>query len=736
MSRQKKKASPKKYCHCSATCGKLLSRRTRRLHYKKLKGQTEIRDSESADSNKTVANFSDVQENPARDLSQGTKDSEEDLEKMNVGTDLEEEDGQGQSEIGTELEAEEVMDMQWGASEMEDGPEDSGGMGDTEATADSGGDTDDEGYSELEEIDTETESGREGQDMEDEWGSFDANPEAYKDISSDEERLEELDSMLGEEEYGELWDISEFSFVFERIKLIAEFTGQDTLSDQDHDMIRAFKLRMLSNMPRVAWDQMRHAFAHKLQICSLYVAIHRMAILSGVEPLWIDCCVNSCIAYTGRYSEREECPECDQERYKTSGKPRRVFCYLPLIPRLQNFFHNENKIKELLYRYEYEYSKSSISDVFDSKHYQDIRKKYVTIDGVVMSYKYFSGKHDIAFSVCFDGYLLYNRRRGGPTATPLLVQLYNLPPEIRTHMSHSICLGVIPGPHGPKDLATFLYHFEEECVALAEGVKTYSCLEREHFLLRAYLLFGLGDILAAQKLLNIKGVNGKCPCRSCGGKATRTGKHYYLALTRTNGTERFDPFNPPLRHHRDWKQATLRISKLASRTAKDKLAKELGIKGMPAIGRVKSLDYARGVPWDYMHLLLENVVKTLIGLWMGTFKGLDSGTEDYIIPTAIWDEIGEETAAAIRDIPADFCRAIHNFAKDMTNVTAEGWSFWFMYIAPIVLRGRFMEETYYDHFMDLVDIMKKCIQFSITHEDLTRLENDIVGWVRTYEQLV
>ena len=53
----------------------------------------------------------------------------------------------------------------------------------------------------------------------------------------------------------------------------------------------------------------------------------------------------------------------------------------------------------------------------------------------------------------------------------------------------------------------------------------------------------------------------------------------------------------------------------------------------------------RGVPWDYMHLLLENVVKNLVHLWMGKFKGLDDGIEDYIIHDHIWKEIGNKTVA-------------------------------------------------------------------------------------------
>jgi len=43
---------------------------------------------------------------------------------------------------------------------------------------------------------------------------------------------------------------------------------------------------MILNMPRVAFDQMRYAFKHKLNINSHYAITRRLAILSGIKPLY------------------------------------------------------------------------------------------------------------------------------------------------------------------------------------------------------------------------------------------------------------------------------------------------------------------------------------------------------------------------------------------------------------------------------------------------------------------
>jgi len=497
-------------------------------------------------------------------------------------------------------------------------------------------------------------------------------------------------------------------------------------------------------MPRVAFDQMRYTFKHKLSINSHYSITRRVAILSGIVPLYFDCCPNSCIAYTGEYALLDQCPLCSQTRFREgTKKPRWQFCYIPLIPRLQNFFTNPKIIEELLYRYNYHMVPSIISDVFDSEHYKNLRRTRVTVDGKKLDHKYFSGKNDIAFSVCLDGYLLYKRRRGGPSATPIMIQIYNLPPEIRTLISRALCLGVIPGT--PKCPDTFLYPFETERVELAIGVKTFDCVTQSHFPLHGYNLFPHGDIIAIEKLLNIKGHNGKCPCRSCKIKAINnpdsSDKTYYVPLshprTRKRGDRQqlsLDPLSLPLRAHGDWADATEQLSNATYIKDQKALAMELGIKGMPAWMRVGSIDYACGVPWDFMHLLFENIVKNLVYMWMGKFKGLDAGSEEYIIPPAIWKEIGQETVDAVKDIPSAFVRSLGNLAEDSSYFTAEGWAFWFMYLAPILLQGRFQKEVYYRHLCELADIIKICVKFSLKHQEIDALEVRIANWVKEYER--
>ncbi|KAJ7477662.1 hypothetical protein FB451DRAFT_1032831, partial [Mycena latifolia] len=213
--------------------------------------------------------------------------------------------------------------------------------------------------------------------------------------------------MIDPEEEAELWELHASRALSWNVEVDARL-GNAVLTEQDRDNIRAFKLKMMSNMSREVFEQIRFAFSHKLDISSEWVVIHRMAILSGVEPVWYHCCVNSCLAYTGDDSEATFCRFCRAPRYTAqTHKPRRLFPYLPIIPRLQGYFQNPKMVERLLYRHNYKHRPNTIADIFNSAHYRTLRQQNVIVDGKTLSHKYFSGKYDIALGAALDGFLLF-----------------------------------------------------------------------------------------------------------------------------------------------------------------------------------------------------------------------------------------------------------------------------------------------------------------------------------------
>jgi hypothetical protein len=210
---------------------------------------------------------------------------------------------------------------------------------------------------------------------------------------------------------------------------------------------------------------------------------------------------------------------------------------------------------------------------------------------------------------------------------------------------------------------------------------------------------------------------------------------YYMPLASPSADgelhKSWDPRNLPLRTDSSFQAVVDQIDDACLLGDKEKLAKYHGIRGLPALHRVGSMDRARSYPWDCMHLFFENIIPNLVKLWSGKFKGVDSGCEDYEIDDDVWTEIWQETADAMEDIPADFCRSL---AGGSSKFTAEAWCFWFVYMAPGLLKGRFPHPKYHDHACQLTEIIKTVLLFTYTDAILEALEEQIIEWVQMYEK--
>ncbi|KIK90810.1 hypothetical protein PAXRUDRAFT_35175 [Paxillus rubicundulus Ve08.2h10] len=233
----------------------------------------------------------------------------------------------------------------------------------------------------------------------------------------------------------------------------------------------------------------------------------------------------------------------------------------------------------------------------------------------------------------------------------------------------------------------------------------------------------------------MKGHNAYCPCWSCKIKGVHdiggAGTIYYTPLTTPNEPDQThpsaDPDNLPLWSHDEFVRALEMMNNASTQKERDNLAKKHGL--------FKSIYYTICAPWEWMHLLLENVVPTLVKHWTtGQFKGLDSGTGSYEIEPKVWDEIGTKTAAAVKGIPSAFVGILPNITDNCSSFTAESWEFWFMYIAPIVLRGRFLHNKYYIHTCQLASLMKMSIKLELINEELQALQVGFVDWVEMYEK--
>lgn len=299
-----------------------------------------------------------------------------------------------------------------------------------------------------------------------------------------------------------------------------------------------------------AYHDMQEFLVHKeghTSLASLKRLRTQITGMSGFKPLVIDCCKNSCVCFYGYLGHLEECPYCATSRWNAAGAPQNTFEYMSLIPQLLALFQSPSMSEKLRYRATYQRNDKNIEDVFDADRYNDLRNKNVSVNGKVLPRKHFQDEREIALGLSADGMCPFKRRKN--SCWPIIMINYNLDPKIRNLFDNIICVGVIPGPHSPKDIGSFLQPLLKDLLELASGVEAFDALTGEVFLLCAHLLSIFGDIPAVTKFLEFIGHNGRLPCRFCQIIAVQgSGTHLYCPLHRTDGPL-YDPLDLPLRAH-------------------------------------------------------------------------------------------------------------------------------------------------------------------------------------------
>ncbi|KIL58822.1 hypothetical protein M378DRAFT_181111 [Amanita muscaria Koide BX008] len=195
----------------------------------------------------------------------------------------------------------------------------------------------------------------------------------------------------------------------------------------------------------------------------------------------------------------------------------------------------------------------------------------------------------------------------------------------------------------------------------------------------------------------------------------------------------YDPSALPLRNHKEFMQQAQQVQYALTAAESERLAQKYGIKGIPLLSILSSLSFPASFPYDFMHLVWANLIPNLILLWTGQFKHLDHSEEGYVFAKSVWEAIGEATAEAGKTIPAAFGTRIPNIALEKRPLTAEMRSIWTVYLAPSLLRGRFHQELYYKHFLSLVRLLKLCLEFELSIEQVDELEAGFNAWVTEYE---
>ncbi|KAJ6589205.1 hypothetical protein B0H19DRAFT_233243 [Mycena capillaripes] len=185
-------------------------------------------------------------------------------------------------------------------------------------------------------------------------------------------------------------------------KYIAHIDPKSRLSDDDLRDIRAFNLKVETSLGNRDFEKLRRSKLVR-NIETLHRIQTRVAFLSGIKPVPYHCCVKSCVCFVWKYENHTRCPHCHEEHYNHNDKPRHIFWYLPLIPRLVNSFLDPAEIKKMRYRADYDTAPTGVADAFDGTHYQRLRTEFVRVGVEKLGHRFFELLTDIALALSTDG---------------------------------------------------------------------------------------------------------------------------------------------------------------------------------------------------------------------------------------------------------------------------------------------------------------------------------------------
>ena len=128
----------------------------------------------------------------------------------------------------------------------------------------------------------------------------------------------------------------------------------------------------------LAWFTLHHP---DIQLPTIWRIQAKLEKLTGIKPVWYHCCKNSCMAYTGEFSDLEACLECSTPRYNTQtltreSKPLKKWLFIPLIPRLKHQFSTKYAAELSTYRAQFQLQSTNETvvskDIFNGRIYQDL----------------------------------------------------------------------------------------------------------------------------------------------------------------------------------------------------------------------------------------------------------------------------------------------------------------------------------------------------------------------------
>jgi hypothetical protein len=242
----------------------------------------------------------------------------------------------------------------------------------------------------------------------------------------------------------------------------------------------------------------------------------------GLAYNMIHACPNGCCLFKGDLEDLEQCPVCEHDRYRMSGRsrvPSLILRHFPLIPQLQRMFSSKKLSKLNMWHHFHKSTDGKMRHTADSPQWQFVHTQLEPEAGNNM---FGQDPRDIHLGLALDGMNPYSEKRSTTNLTPVIMFNYNLPPWMVTKKYFVMLCLLIPTKLAltGSNIDVFIQPLIDELQQLwnQAGVLTRDArayMGMEHFNMRAVLMWCLHDFPAYGLIsgLTTRGFKG---CPVCG----------------------------------------------------------------------------------------------------------------------------------------------------------------------------------------------------------------------------
>jgi len=284
--------------------------------------------------------------------------------------------------------------------------------------------------------------------------------------------------------------------------------------------------------------------------------------------------------------------------------PHSVYCYKSLKESLQTLLLKSDFVSNCQLWHENQIDEPILNNIYDG----NIWKEFFNVtETPLINYSFSANKYSFGLSLNVDWFQPYSHTTYSMGA--LYITVLNLPRFLRYKRENVVLVGLIPGPHEPKnDINSFLKPLVDELQDFWAGVPLTVCNgnEKTTELVKSAVLCVTCDIPAGRKVCGILGHSANLGCSKC--------LKVFPGQAGNKDYSGFDIINWPKRTNEYHRSSIEKISKCKTKTKRKDEESNYGCR----YSYLLELDYfdpTRMLSIDPMHNLFLGTGKRMLSIW-------------------------------------------------------------------------------------------------------------------------